>query len=617
MAAENRTKFIVDLVGNVTQRARQFGASIRSLGTEGSRSMRLFSGAVTGANSILDKFDNKLAGFVTGGGLAMATKRVAEHQQAMVELGTQYNLTADQMNTLDAQITRVAGNRKLSSSELMQAANAFLLQTNNFDATVSQLDNIALSITGIKMEASAAGTELGAMFNVGYKSPEKMRKWLDGAVTSTQFGTGNLNDQLSALRSMGKNTPWKNQEDQMQMLALMRVASQEFDDPSQASAAVQGFFDTAGTADGQKKLKAYGNVNIKGKDGKIKSPADLMTEIIKAGYGKEDNLKQVFSGDTLKLMMVFADPKKQAQLRDAANPANIRDGFLDEKATQNVQTFNGAMTSLVNAGERFAQLKLAKPVQDLADAINDLSPEELDKYAETIEKAAYAIGAAVAARYAWRAGKSIYNFAKGGRGGAGGPGAGGLGDGGVTSVYVTNWPANFGGRGSSGGGGGMGGGLGKTANMAMNVPFVGWLASEATPYVEGALDWGFGENEQYKKMRDAKTWGELYDVTIGDAINSVSDWSSERDDKLKNEGVKRISPYLTGENNNSFGNWPSAYPGQQLAAAAKPAEPVKPPDGQIRVIVEAAADLVVKTKSVESENVDLRVNTGYSGGSKM
>lgn len=607
MAAENRTKFIVDLVGNVTQRARQFGASIRSFGAEGSRSMRLFSGAVTGANSILDKFDNKLVGFVTGGGLAMATKRVAEHQQAIVELGTQYNLTADQMNALDAQITRVAGNRKLSSSELMQAANAFLLQTNNYDATIAQLDNIALGINGIKMEASAAGSEIGSMFNSGYNTPEKMQKWLDGVATSTQFGTGNINDQLSSLRGMSKDTPWKKLEDQMQMLALMRIASQEFSDPAQASAAVQGFFDTANTSDGQKKLKAYGNVNTKGKDGKIKSPADLMTEIIKAGYGKEDNLKQVFSGDTLKLMMAFADPKKQAQLRDAANPANIRDGFLDEKATQNVQTFNGAMTSLVNAGERFAQLKLAKPVQELADAINDLSPEELDKYAETIEKAAYAIGAAVAARYAWRGGKKIFNFVQGGKGGPGAGAAGGdagLGDGSsVVPVYVTNWRDER--RGRDNGGGGPDTGRGMTNGLrAKGIANLSLLptAEEAADNVQSHLD---RLKQEYPDADKGSGW----------LPAPITDWWYSRDEKLQEP--RKPSPYLTGENNNSFGNWPSAYPGQQLAAAAKPAEPVKPPDGKIRVIVEAAADLVVKTKSVESENVDLRVNTGYSGGSKM
>ncbi|EPV6142027.1 hypothetical protein ACV8DN_002210 [Morganella morganii] len=609
MAAENRTKFIVDLVGNVTQRARQFGASIRSLGTEGSRSMRLFSGAVTGANSILDKFDNKLAGFVTGGGLAMATKRVAEHQQVMVELGTQYNLTADQVNALDEQIAKVAGRRKLSSSDLTQAANAFLLQTNNFDATLEQLDSMALLIKGIGVESQSSGEKLGAMFNSGYNSPEKIRKWLDGIASATQFGTGDIKTQFDALPSMGKNTPWKNQSDQMQMLALMRIANQEFDDPSQASSAVQGFFDSVSTKEGRQKLKVKGGINTKGKNGELKSPADLLAEIVKAGYGKEDNLKDVFSGDTLKLAMIFADSKKQAQLRDAANPANIRDGFLDEKATQNVQTFNGAMTSLVNAGERFAQLKLAKPVQELADAINDLSPEELDKYAETIEKAAYAIGAAVAARYAWRGGNKILNFVKGGKGGPGTGAAGGdagLGDGSsVVPVYVTNWRDER--RGRDNGGGGSDAGRGMTNGLRAK----GLAVAGALPFLseEEARENIEKRREQLKR-----------DYPNGDKGPSwlpaqINDWWYSRDEKLQEP--RKPSPYLTGENNNSFGNWPSAYPGQQLAAAAKPPEPVKPPDGQIRVIVEAAADLVVKTKSVESENVDLRVNTGYSGGSKM
>ncbi|MDC9620143.1 hypothetical protein PSI22_00495 [Xenorhabdus sp. XENO-7] len=429
MTTPNRARFVIDLVGNVAQRARQFGASIRRFGTEGSRSMRLFSGAMTGANGILDKFDNRLMGFVTGGGLALAAKKVADHQQVMTELGTQYNLTADQVNTLDASITKVAGRRKLSTSDLTTAATAFLGQTNNLDATLAHLDNIALSINGIKMEASAAGTELGAMFNVGYQSPEKMQTWLDGVASASRQGTGNVTDQLSALRGLGKNTPWKNQTDQLQMLALMRIANQEFNDPAQAEAAVQGFYEVINNADKRKTLWQKGRVKTTDKNGQLKSPADLLFESGKAAYQKEGNLKDVFDGDTLKLAMVFADPKKRDLAKTMSNPANIEAGLLEEKATQNVQTLNAALISLANAGERFAQLKLAKPVQELADAINDLTPEELDKYAAAIEKAAIAIGAAVAARYAWRAGKKIVNYAQYIKNGPGAGGAGGNGGG--------------------------------------------------------------------------------------------------------------------------------------------------------------------------------------------
>lgn len=599
MTAKNKTQFVVDLVGNVTSRSRQFGDSIRRFGVDGNRSMKLFTSAVNGANGILDRFDNKLVGFVTGGGLVVAGKKVAEHQQVMTELGTQYNLTADQVNELDAAISKVAANRRLSSSDLTAATNAFLNQTNDFDAAMGQLDNIAVLIKGIKKEATAAGAEVGNLFNVGYKTPEAMRKWMDGLATATQYGTGDINQQASALQAMSKNTPWKNETDQMQLLALMRIANQEFNDPAQVEAALQGVFDVINDASKQKTLRQKGGISVKDKNGKFKSPADFLFETGNAAYNKEKNLSDVFSGDTLKLAMLFADAKKKDLLNEVANPATIQAGLMDEKATQNAQTLNGAIISLTNAGERFAQLKLAKPIQDLADAINDLSPEELDKYAARIEKVAIGIGAVVAARYAWRGGKKIYDFAQGfrttgGSGGKSGKGGDALGGVGVTSVFVTNWPVGFGGKGSGNVVGGGGKGFG---NTLAKVGMVGMATEMATPLVDDALVGLFGENDQFNKIRSAPTWGEFYDATVGDGWKALSTlWSDDA----------QTEPVSLDNSANLVGALIKALP--------EASEPPPPADGKIILKIEPIEGLTVRTKSVQSENVDLRVNTGYSGG---
>ncbi|MCD2528274.1 hypothetical protein LPL65_09565 [Providencia huaxiensis] len=594
MATQNKTQFIVDLVGNVTSRARQFGDSIRRFGADGSRSMKLFTSTVNGANGILDKFDNKLVGFVTGGGLAMAGKKVADHQQVMTELGTQYNLTADQVNELDAAISKVAAHRRLSSGDLTVATNAFLNQTNDFDAAISQLDNIALTIKGIGIEANTAGSKIGDMFNIGYNSPEKVRKWLDGIATSTQFGTGNITEHFTALPDMGKNSAWKSQQDQMQMLAIMRLANQEFDDPAQAASATKGFFEIFTNKEKQKILKQKGGISVKDKNGKLKSPADLLKEINAAAYNKERNLKDVFDGDTLKLAMIFTDPKKQNLLESKSNPANIQDGLMDEKATQNVQTFNGALVSLTNAGERFAQLKLAKPIQDLADAINDLTPEELDKYAERIEKAAMAIGAVVAARYAFRGGKKIYDFAQGFRttGGSGGNGDGGLGgaSGDVVPVYVTNWKEQ--GRGNGGGGNG---GSNAGNDLRRNVALKGATAAfSMLPFLDSEE-----AQANIQKMRDKQREDYPYADLDSFIPAPVSNWWNKPDET---------------QTKNSFGDWssPSGDLVGQLIQALPEAAP--PAEGKIVVKVESSEGLTVRTKSVQSENIDLRVNTGYSGG---
>ncbi|KMW74988.1 hypothetical protein TI10_04430 [Photorhabdus luminescens subsp. luminescens] len=610
MTTKNRAEFIVNLVGNVTQKSRQFGASIRRFGTEGSRSMRLFSSAVTGANGILDKFDNRMVGFVTGGGLAMAGKQVADHQQTITELGTTYNLTADQVMKLDAAVTKVAAHRKLSTSDLTTGAEAFLGKTNDFEATLAQLDNIALSINGIKMEASAAGNELGGMFNVGFKSPEKMRKWLDSVVSASKEGTGNIGDQLAALRGLGKDTKWQSQLDQQQMLAMLRIANAEFNDPEQAVSAMQGFYDVINDKEKQKILKRKGRINVKDKNGQLKHPADLAFEISNAAKNKEHNLKDVFDGDTLKLAMVFADPKKRDLVKKLAHPNNIEEGLLEKKATQNVQTFNGALTSLANTGERFAQLKLAKPVQDLADAIHSLTPEELDKYAAAVEKAAYAIGAAVAARYVYRAGKGVYNFAKYIKGGPAGSAGGDTSSGtlsgaDVVPVYVTNWQDQHNNNHATGPDDIFKSKKGRLRGAAIT-------STVALPLLSSE-EASKNLNKYFEQMREK--YPHAYDKNgqeRGSKLFPVSlkEWWYKRNDQIVNEGLKP-SPYLTG-------NWEQKSP-PSLAEPANPQpqpqqNPQKSPEGKIVIQVETTGDIKAKTKSVKAENVDLRVNTGYSYG---
>ncbi|ETS32102.1 hypothetical protein BB987_20375 [Photorhabdus temperata] len=614
MTTKNRAEFIVDLVGNVTQKARQFGASIRRFGTEGSRSMRLFSSAVTGANGILDKFDNRIVGFVTGGGLAMAGKQVADHQQTITELGTTYNLTADQVMKLDAAVTKVAAHRKLSTSDLMTGAEAFLGKTNDFEATLTQLDNIALSINGIKMEASEAGDVLGKLWTTGqsYKAPEAMRHWLDTVVSTSKEGTGNVKEQLVAIAGQAKNTKWQSPTAQGQLLAMMRIASAEFNDPSQADSALQDFFGVITDKDKLKTLWQKGRIKSTDKNRQLKQPADLMFEIGTAAKNKEGNLKDVFDGDTLKLAMVFADPKKRDLVKKLAHPNNIEEGLLEKKATQNVQTFNGALTSLVNTGERFAQLKLAKPVQDLADAIHSLTPEELDEYAAAVEKAAYAIGAAVAARYVYRAGKGVYNFAKYIKGGPAGSAGGDTPSGplsgsDVVPVYVTNWQdQNNNNNNATGPDDIFKSKKGRIRGAA--------IASTVALPLLSAGERDKNLNKYFEQMR--KEYPYAYDASgkeRGSHIFPVSlkNWWYERNERIEKDGIKP-SPYLTGD-------WPknTAPPITEPWEYRQPQpqqNQQKPPEGKITIQVETTGDIKAKTKSVKAENIDLRVNTGYSYG---
>lgn len=601
MATENRAKFIIDLVGNVSQRARNFGSSIRQLGADGSMSMRLLSRSVSGANGILDKFDNKLVGFATGGGLVMAGKRVGEQSQLLTELGTRYNLTADQVNSFNQAVWQTAGNRKTPYTDLITATEKFLERTNDVDGSIQQMDNIALAMKGIGLNAQDAGDLVSAFWTSGTKDVKAMTKALDGLSSVSLIGTGNLSDQVQSVPGIIKNTSWKKPEDIAQIVGMQRLANSQFNDPSQAASATNDFFDSIKNKDNQKILRRNGvEVYKDKKQGIYKSPADLALEIGKAAKQKEHNFKDIFNGNALQMMMGLADKNKQQQLKGLMNPANVKDGFTDEKAAKNIQTLNSALTSLTNAGDKFAQLKLAKPVQELADAINSLSPEELDKYTGILEKATYAIGAAVAARYTYRAGKWGKDLLMGpGKKGGGGGELGG--DGSVVPVYVTNWED---GNGKGGGPGSdnpfnQGGPRASGINSAVQIAGLLPTEDELNQRMEQI------NQEQYPDGRKAKhAW----------LPAPIDNWLQDRDKQLDEKGPT-ASPYLRGGTlgeqwNQSQANTPTDARDFRQA--------MQPPEGKITVeLLSKDSGLQAKTTEVKSKGVDLRVNTGYTYGGGM
>lgn len=607
MAADNRSKFIVDLAGNVVERARRFGSSIRRMGADGSRSMRLFQGATQQVNGMLDKFDNKLMGFVAGGGLVMMGKRVGDQQQQLVDLGNRYNMTADQMKAVDDLMWKTSANRKLPYADVMAAVDQFLEKTNSPDALIENMDNLALAIKGIGLEASTAGKYTGTLWNKGVKDAQEMRKAYDGFASLSSIGTGNLNEQLDGLINLTHGTSWQKPDQLYQLLAMQRLGDAEFGSSGQSAAALQQMHDALKDPEKRRVLERNG-VKVWGdkSKGEFVSPGDLMLDIGDRSKYKERNLSQVFSGDMLKLAQSFNDKDKQQQLR----APDTTEGLVSEKATRSVQTFNGALTSLTNAGERWANLNLSGPIQGLADAINDLSPEELERYAEIVKNIALGIGGVVAARKLYRGGMAVRDWWKGGAAG-GGPGGGGGGAGGgllgAQRVFVTNWPVGGLGGGGSKGSAVVGGGGGMLAKAG----FAGAISAVVTPYVDDALVSVFGDAKTFNRIRSAPTWSEFGAALmdgVSDAVNSVTDpliGDTEFVNWAKNTTLGDVWDGI-------FGNADSASIAPELLSP--PMQP--PPEGEIKLKIELPEGATVRSTQVQSTGVGISVNTGntYLGG---
>ena len=617
MTAENKASFIVNLAGNVAQKAKSFGSAISEMGKKGSRSMRLMSSAMSASNKMLDKFDNKFVGFATGGGLMIAAKKVGDWQQQLTELGTRYNLTAEQSEDFLNTVYSTGAAYKMPYNDVITALDKMLERTNDVSGSISNVDNIGKAIKGLGLSAGEAGDHVAQLMNKGL-TPDNINKLFNGVASASKIGTGNIKEQLAGIIELTKDTQWQSPEQLIQMLAIQRLSDSHLGNSTDASSSIKSFADAIKDPQKRKILKLNGIDVFKDKDKKeYKDPSQLLLEIGNRAKFKDHNLKTVFSDNLIKTTQAFSDSKQQQKLLSGVK---IEEGLLEEKTSKNISTFNGALTSLTNAGERWAQLKLAKPIQDLADAINSLTPEQLDAYTKKLETGAKIIGGAIAARYAYKGYKGVKDILKGGKSGGGILNSTDISTK-PTPVYVTNWGEqnqnqnqnqNF--NKNKMNGFAMGNTMKQIAfaEQAMNMLDLTLTEDRVKDLPEDHVLIKEYEAQEREKNDPASFYDE------GNSQTWMSYFGMGLDNKIQNLG-KSLGDAFTEMGNTM------AMEGQMYYMPVKP-EPSPSPatikgnapllneKSEIVLKIESPEGLTVKTKSISATDTDIVVNTGKTYG---
>lgn len=613
MTAENKANFIVNLAGNVAQKAKSFGSAISAMGKSGSRSMKLLSASMSASNKVLDKFDNKLVGFATGGGLVMAAKRVGDWQQQLTELGTRYNLTAEQSDDFLNTVYATGTAYKMPYSDVITALDKMIERTNDVSGSISNIDNIAKAIKGLGLNADEAGSHVAQLMNKGF-TPEAVNNLLNGVASASKIGTGNIKEQLAGVIELTKNTQWQSPEQLMQMLTIQRLSDAQLGNSTDATAAMQSFGKSIKDKQAQRILRDNGiNVYTDKRKTQFKDPAQLLLEIGNRAKFKDHNLGTIFDENLIKTTKAFASSEQQQKLLGGVK---IEDGLLEQKTSKNINTFNGALTSLTNAGERWAQLKLAKPIQELADAINSLTPEQLDEYTSKLETGAKVIGGAIAARYAYRGYKGVKNMLGGGKGKLGNAADSAISSAGATPVYVTNWDEQ-----------GDGGRLGEGGKNKSGINPLGGNLLKQFAFAQQIYDESRLTEDKVKDLPEDHVLRRLYDVEEREKNNPesfydegngrtwMSSISSSFDNNMQNFGKTLNQAMIAmGESMAMEGQMYIAPVTKPETQTTKGSVPVLADKSEIVLKIESSDGLTVKTKSISAADTDIVVNTGKTYG---
>ncbi|EGI92738.1 phage tail tape measure protein, family, core region [Shigella boydii 5216-82] len=161
-------------------------------------------------------------------------------------------------------------------------------------------------------------------------------------------------------------------------------------------------------------------------------------EILKRAKYDPLKLQDVFDLTGMQGIKALLNPENR-QLMEQMIYGTIELGSTQKAAQTNAEGFNAAMQSLNNEWQRFAEGQLAKPVQDLADAINSVDQNTVQNWLQVGKYMAIALGGIIAIRKTYRFGKTIHDIMNPKGKGKGIPGS--ITDvfgSGVMPVYVVN-----------------------------------------------------------------------------------------------------------------------------------------------------------------------------------
>ncbi|MBY8161391.1 hypothetical protein KW506_03435 [Vibrio fluvialis] len=437
----------------------------------------------------LDSIGNKWTALATGAAGTGSAVAVMGLEERYERLGIQAGKTKDEMATLRAEMfaTSQQADVRVDQSEMLSAVEKIVEKTGDLKFAQENMANI-----GRVMQATGAtGVDVGEMFadmsqKFGLKNSEDVLSAIDTLVVQGKAGAFTLQNLAAegasvsaAYAAMGRTGPKAVQE----MGAMLQISRMGSGSAAEAASAMESVLaDITSNYEDIEKLgiEVFDEEALARGEKKFRDLPSIVKEIMEATNSDITEYSQLFGDEAMRFMKVLSSEDGKASFDSFLSISGDGTAVLQDSARA-AQTANAAMMTLKTAWMSFADEKLAEPIADLADAINSIEPENLNKALTGATALAGTLGAVWAGRKAYKMGKSVVDFVRGPKGG--GANVPGLPSGEVSNVYVTNMPA-------SGFGGGMEGGgsrkrgkprtrsmpgrtLGKLGGLTRKLPYIG------------------------------------------------------------------------------------------------------------------------------------------------
>ncbi len=455
MAQQLKTDIILNLAGNLAAKAKQYGASMSDFARKNERAMTLLKTSADAAGRGIDSLGNRYVGLATAFATGATVRNVAALEAQMVRIGTNAKLSSDQVALLTKQLEAMSVQKdiRIGTDQLAAGVDELLGKTGDFEFVQENLENMGLFMQAFGADARSTGALFAQFREKGIRDAKDVMNTIDELYGQFAIGSVNVKDLADISEQLFATYQGKGPEAIAQMSALVQLFNKTKGTADQSLTSIQAVFATFSDKKKVEFLNKQGIEVFKKGTKELREPVELLLEILDKAKNDPLKLGDVFDQTSLQGLASLYDQENKDLLRSMIS-GTAEMGATQEAAAKNAATLNAATTALNNSFNKFANERLAEPIQQLADAINSVDDETIQNWVKWGEAALWVVGGLVAAKKGLDMAATIKDvFGK--KPGAGGAAGGGFADLGVMPVYVVNMPG-----GGMGGAGGLPEGIG-------------------------------------------------------------------------------------------------------------------------------------------------------------
>lgn len=474
MSNRLNTEILINLTGNLTAKARQYGANMSEFARRSERAMSVVKATASAAGRGIDALGNRYTAAIAGfGGSAMLRNYTATERQ-LTQLGIVAEKTRAEMKSMYEGIQNKSFTVGIDPKSLLETYNIINGMMGGVEFAAKNDDTLAatLAATGV------SGEDLGALVSQFPKfpgfdkdSPRDLKLAVDGLNRLGKEGSfelGHMAKYLPSLFSAAAAMGQTGQQGIMNVGILSEAANDLTGNPAISATHIQSLFTDVQSGKTEKALKDAG-IRTRNKDGGFRDIVELATEIarkslsysLKSGKSQTSLLEGVgFTDYSVRFLQSMSTPEAISRMERYRNV--VADGkSIFEDAKYASDDFASSLQRLSISWEKFSNSQLSGPVRELADYINSVDQNSVQNWLDVGKQIAIAGAGFIAARKAFQLGKGAWDLFGVGKSKGIPKGVSDTFGSGVMPVYVVNMGA--GGMGNAGGipgGGPVGGGAG-------------------------------------------------------------------------------------------------------------------------------------------------------------